>query len=92
MSYILKMVRKSSPYQYFVQVGGREFTCSPVLPCKRHYPEACRCRWYGDGIVRGTKAEATRYATKAEATKVLRSRQLGTSSTLQDFEAVAVAA
>jgi hypothetical protein len=39
------------------------------LPCSRHSKQAsrgdvsgiCRCRWYGDGIIRGTKDEATVY-------------------------------
>jgi hypothetical protein len=30
----------------------------------------CRCRWAGNGVIRGTKAEATRFATRADAKKI----------------------
>jgi hypothetical protein len=93
MLYILKEVLRHPYYNYFVRFGN---IYNPDLPCKRHHPDTCRCRWAGDAVVRGTKAEATRYETKAKATKVLLSKlDVGCSRKIQclvNFEVVAVPA
>jgi hypothetical protein len=72
MAYILKEKERCSGngYQFFIGFG-HPCLYPNLKPCSRHGTKCVRCRWLGDGKVRGTRKEATVYQTLVEARKVL---------------------
>jgi len=73
--YILRQIDRYSRYEFFVRFGH---LINPDLPCglyKKHREKGyCRCRWHGDGVVRGTRKEATVYPTLRAAKDALKQR------------------
>jgi hypothetical protein len=65
--YMLKSIIRHPLYNYFVERGGIE--AARKMGCQRHGPDCVRCRWGGNGFIRGTKAEAAGFRSLDAAIK-----------------------